>query len=286
MPKISYIQGKSQGNIDSNLEYYSSKIEEASKCRGEAITPLLIVLPELFLWNYFPITENKKHFDLAININSKEVKHFQELSKRLKINLVLPIFEKSIEGIFYNSALTLNESGDIISHYRKMHIPYDPGFYEKFYFKPGDKGFLVTDTTVGKISTLICFDQWFPEPARILALSGVQLIIYPTAIGWDEKENPDVREDQLNAWITIMRGHAIANGIYVMAVNRVSKEDHLTFWGNSFICDPFGKILVKSDTNEDIISYELDYKKIDETRKVWTFLRDRRVDSYETILKN
>jgi len=283
--KTSYIQGKSQGKINDNLEYYTSKIQEASKSESK-----LIVLPELFLWDYFPITENKKHFDLAISIDSKEVKHFQNLSKKLKVNLVLPIFEKSIEGFFFNTALTLNESGEIVSHYRKMHIPYDPGFYEKFYFTPGDKSFLVADTSIGKLGVLICFDQWFPEAARIMTLGGVQLITYPTAIGWDEKESDfsrqALREDQLNAWITIMRAHAIANGIYVMAVNRVGKEGHLKFWGNSFLCDPFGKVLVKSGTEEDIQTCEIDFSKIEETRKVWTFLRDRRIDSYEPILKN
>lgn len=280
MIKVSYIQGKSQGSIKANLEYYSSKIEEASRSASK-----LIILPELFLWDYFPITEDKKHFDLAISVDSKEVQHFQELSKQLKTNLILPIFEKSIEGIFFNTALTLNEDGEIISHYRKMHIPYDPGFYEKFYFTPGDKGFLVSDTSIGKLGVLICFDQWFPEAARTMTLKEVQLITYPTAIGWDEKEDESLYEHQLNAWITTMRAHAIANGIYVIAVNRVGKEDHLVFWGNSFVCDPFGKILVKSGEEEDIESFEIDFSKIEETRKVWTFLRDRRVDSYEQILK-
>lgn len=280
MPKISYIQGKSQGESKKNLEYYTSKIEETSKSRPE-----LIILPELFLWDYFPIVEDKKYFDLAITADSSEVKHFKDLSRKNKVSLVLPIFERTKEGELFNSALTLNENGEIISHYRKMHIPYDPGFYEKFYFKEGNKDFLVTDTKVGRHGVLICFDQWFPEAARILTLKGVQLISYPTAIGWDEKEDVSVRKEQLDAWITIMRGHAIANGIYVVAVNRVGKEDHLVFWGNSFICDPFGKILCQSGTDEDIQSCELDFNKINETRKVWTFLRDRRVDSYEQILK-
>jgi N-carbamoylputrescine amidase len=284
--KTSYIQGKSQGSIQANLEYYSLKIEEASKSGSK-----LIILPELFLWDYFPITENKKHFDLAISLDSKEVKHFQNLAKKLKVNLVLPVFEKSVDENFFNTALTLNESGEIISHYRKMHIPYDPGFYEKFYFTPGDKSFLVADTSIGKLGVLICFDQWFPEAARIMTLGGVQLITYPTAIGWDEQEcrglsQQALREDELNAWITIMRAHAIANGVYVIAVNRVGKEDHLTFWGNSFVCDPLGRILVQSGTEEDIQVCEIDFSKIETTRKIWTFLRDRRVDSYEPILKN
>lgn len=284
--KLSYIQGKSQGTIQKNLEYYTLKIEEASKLGSK-----LILLPELFLWNYFPITEDKKHFDTAISIDSKEIKHFQALAAKLHIILTIPIFEKTKAGIYFNSSLLLNENGEIIEHYRKMHIPYDPGFYEKFYFTPGDNGFLSTNTSIGKIGTLICFDQWFPEPARILSLQGTQLITYPTAIGWDEKEIPQegtqksLQQDQLSAWITIIRSHAIANGIFICAINRVGKEEHLTFWGNSFVCNPFGKILISSNTEEDIKSCELDLDQIQETRKVWTFLRDRRPDKYDGILK-
>ena len=283
--KISYIQGKSQGSIEKNLEYYTDKIFEITQRRGEVTSPLLVVLPELFLWDYFPIKEDKKNFDLAISVDSKEAKHFINLAKELKIVLTLPIFEKSTNGKFYNSLLVIEKSGEIIGHYRKLHIPYDPGFHEKFYFTPGDKGYVVCNTSVGKIGVLICFDQWFPEAARACALKGAELIIYPTAIGWDEKEPENIYEEQLEAWININRSHAIANNIYILAVNRVGKEGHLNFWGKSFVANPYGKIICQSSIKEGISSCEINYELIKDCRKVWTFIRDRRNDTYEGLLK-
>ncbi|MBI2995786.1 MAG: carbon-nitrogen hydrolase [Candidatus Melainabacteria bacterium] len=284
--KAAWIQGKSQGNLNKNLKYYSEKIQDACKSKTK-----LIVLPELFLWDYFPITEDKKHFNSALEIKSDIIKHFQLLAKELKIVLILPIFEKRREGIYHNSCLILENNGEIIGHYRKMHIPDDPGFYEKYYFTPGDRGFLVTKTSVGNIGVLICWDQWFPEAARIAALKGAEILIYPTAIGWDNDESckglsrQALNKSQVDAWTTIMRSHAIANGIYVMAVNRVGKEGHLNFWGHSFLSNPYGSIVHQDKTTEAISEVEISFNKLKKCRQTWPFFRDRRIDSYQGLLK-
>lgn len=286
--KAVWIQGKSQGDFNKNLKYYSEMIR---RCRGEVTSPLLVVLPELFLWNYFPITEDKKHFEDAIKIDSNPIKHFQLLAKELKIVLTLPIFEKRREGIYHNSCLIIENNGEIVGHYRKMHIPDDPGFYEKYYFTPGDLGFEVVKTSIGKIGILICWDQWFPEAARIAALKGADILIYPTAIGWDNNETcrglsqQALYKEQLEAWATVMRSHAISNGIYVMAVNRVGREGHLNFWGHSFLASPYGTIVHQDKTEEIISKVEVDFNKTKECRETWPFLRDRRVDSYQGLLQ-
>ena len=279
--KSAWIQGKSQGDFNKNLKYYSEKIKTAAKNNTK-----LIVLPELFLWDYFPITEYKKHFNTAIETKSDVIKHFQLLAKDLKVVLTLPIFEKRAEGIYHNSCLIIENNGEIAGHYRKMHIPDDPGFYEKYYFTPGDLGFMVTKTSVGNLGILICWDQWFPEAARITALKGADILIYPTAIGWDDNESMSVYPEQVEAWTTMMRSHAIANGIYVMAVNRVGKEGHLNFWGHSFLANPYGSIVHQDKNVEAISETEIDFDKTKECRKIWPFFRDRRIDSYEPLLKS
>ncbi len=283
----SWIQGKSQKDFNKNLNYYSEKIKISAN-KGSK----LIVLPELFLWDYFPITEDKKNFDLAIEINSEAVKYFQLLAKDFKIVIILPIFEKRGEGVYHNSCLIIENNGDIVGHYRKMHIPDDPGFYEKYYFTPGDKGFMVTKTSVGNIGVLICWDQWFPEAARITALKGADILIYPTAIGWDDDESYQgkskqaLNEEQVEAWTTIMRSHAIANGIHVLAVNRVGCEGHLNFWGHSFLVDPYGGVAHMDKTDEIVTFVDIDFSKTKECRRTWPFLRDRRIDNYQSILKS
>ena len=284
--QASWIQGKAQGSINKNFNYYCEKIKIAAQKNSK-----LIVLPELFLWEYFPITEDKKHFDFAIIIESELVKNFQLLSKDLKIVLILPIFEKRQEGVYHNSCLVIENNGEIVGHYRKIHIPDDPGFYEKYYFTPGDKGYCIARTSVGNIGILICWDQWFPEAARIVTLKGADILIYPTAIGWDVKEfckdlsQQALHQEQVEAWTTIMKSHAIANGLYVMAVNRIGKEKHLNFWGHSFLVNPFGTIVHQDKTNEVISQVEIDFAKTKDCRRAWPFLRDRRVDSYEPLLK-
>ena len=278
--KTSWIQGKSQGDFNKNLKYYSEKIREASKSESK-----LIILPELFLWDYFPITEDKKHFDSAIKIDSNEVNHFQLLAKELKIVLVLPIFEKRDQGIYHNSCLIIENNGEIIGHYRKMHIPDDPGFYEKYYFTPGDLGFTVTKTSIGNLGVLICWDQWFPEAARIMALRGADILIYPTAIAWDINDLKETHDQELEAWTMMMRSHAISNNVHVIAANRVGQEGHLNFWGQSFLADPYGKLIHEDKLEEKITTVEIDLSKKEKSRRVWPFFRDRRVDEYKSLLK-
>lgn len=275
--KVGWIQGTSQHSPEKNLEYYSKKLKELSRAD-------LVVLPELFLNDYFPIVEDKKNFDLALSLESKEIKHFTNLAKELEIVLILPFFEKSEK--YFNSTLVIEKDGSVSGHYRKMHIPHDPGFYEKFYFEEGDKGYLICDTSVGKIGVLICFDQWFPEAARACALKGAELIVYPTAIGWDDKEPSDIYDDQLEAWININKSNAISNNVFTLAVNRVGKEGYLNFWGNSILTNPYGKALSRNGLNEEISSVEVDFSEVEKCRKVWTFMRDRRVDSYDVLLSS
>jgi len=282
--KIAWVQGKSQGDFKKNLDYYTEKIKSIPDLKKNTDQSKLIVLPELFLWDYFPITEDKKHFDAAINIDSEYIKHFQKLAKELNTVLVFPFFEKRSEGIYHNSCLIIENNGQIAGHYRKMHIPDDPGFYEKYYFTPGDIGFVVADTSVGKIGVLICWDQWFPEAARINALKGADIIVYPTAIAWDTKDSKETHLQELESWTMIMRSHAIANNVYVAAVNRTGKEGHLDFWGHSFVCDPYGKLTCQEKTDESIGSIEIDLSKKESSRRTWPFFRDRRVDKYEPIL--
>ena len=278
--KAAWIQGKSQGNLKKNIDYYSKKITQAAESGSK-----MIILPELFLSDYFPITEDKKNFTLAITTDSDIVKNFRDLAKSLKIVLIFPFFEKQAEGIYHNSCLVIENNGEIVGHYRKMHIPDDPGFYEKYYFTPGDLGFTAVKTSLGKIGVMICWDQWFPEAARIMALNGAELIIYPTAIAWDDNEPKNVYPEQLDAWITMMRSHAIANGIHILAANRVGQEGHLNFWGHSFMADPYGNIVHQDKTTEVISEVEVDFDKTKECRNIWPFFRDRRVDKYSSLLK-
>ncbi len=282
--KIAWVQGKSQGDFKKNLDYYTEKIKSISDLKKNTDQPRLVVLPELFLWDYFPITEDKKHFDTAINTDSEYVKYFQKLAKELKTVLVFPFFEKRSEGVYHNSCLIIENNGEIAGHYRKMHIPDDPGFYEKYYFTPGDLGFVVANTSAGKIGVLICWDQWFPEAARITALKGADIIIYPTAIAWDTKDSKETHAQELESWTMVMRSHAIANNVHVIAVNRIGKEGYLDFWGHSFICDPYGKLVYRDKTEESTGITEIDLSKKESSRRTWPFFRDRRVDKYEPIL--
>ena len=273
--KITWIQGKAQGSIQANLDYYDAKIREAHQS-GAGI----VLLPELFLTDYFAIEEKQENFDLALELKSPEIQHFQKLAAELKLNLSLPVYEKRSSAIFYNSMLIIDETGEVNAHYRKMHIPDDPGFSEKYYFTPGDLGFQVADLKELKLGLLICWDQWFPEAARITAMKGAEVLYYPTAIGWDDNEDESVYQSQLDAWVNIMRSHAVANNVYVIAVNRVGREGHLKFWGNSFCADPFGNIIHQDSTEESITSVELDLNKISEARRIWPYFRDRRTDAY------
>ncbi len=284
--KIGIIQSKISDNFKKNLISAIKSIKKAASKKAK-----IICMPELFLSNYFCQTESHSNFKLAEKIPGKTTKIFCELAKELQIVLMISLFEKKTHGFYHNTSIVISEKGKILSKYRKMHIPDDPGYYEKFYFTPGDLGFKSVKTKFGKIGPLICWDQWFPEAARLTALKGAQIIFYPTAIGWHPKEKREFGKTQLNSWITMQKSHAIANGTYVVAVNRVGVEKKgnkkIEFWGNSMIIDPSGEIIGKlGNKKEEILIREIDYKKIDTTREHWPFLRDRRIDFYKGILKN
>ena len=284
--KIGIIQSKISDNFKKNLISAIKSIKKAASKKAK-----IICMPELFLSNYFCQTESHSNFKLAEKIPGKTTKIFCELAKELQIVLMISLFEKKTHGFYHNTSIVISEKGKILSKYRKMHIPDDPGYYEKFYFTPGDLGFKSVKTKFGKIGPLICWDQWFPEAARLTALKGAQIIFYPTAIGWHPKEKREFGKTQLNSWITMQKSHAIANGTYVVAVNRVGFEKKgnkkIEFWGNSMIIDPSGEIIGElGNKKEEILIREIDYKKIDTTREHWPFLRDRRIDFYKGILKN
>jgi len=279
--KVSWIQGRWAGSPEATQEYY---LRTARALAPEK--PDLLVLPELVHTPYFPIEEHPRHFDYAIEKDHPFVTAWQDIARLLGCVVVFPFFEKRAPGIYQNSAFVFERDGSIAALYRKSHIPDDPGFYEKYYFMPGDTGFEVVETTAGKLGILICWDQWFPEPARILALKGAQLLIYPTAIGWDAGEPAEVYPHQLDAWRTSMRAHAIANGVYTMGVNRIGQEEHLRFWGNSFLCKPDGSLAQSCDENtEGAASSLIDWEKLDAQRRIWPFFRDRRTDLYSDLLR-
>ena len=236
---------------------------------------------ELFRSQYFCQVEDHRFFALAETIPGPSTDAFSKLAKKYKAVIVASLFEKRAAGVYHNTAAIIDADGTLMGVYRKMHIPDDPLFYEKFYFTPGDTGFLAWKTKVTTIGTLVCWDQWFPEGARLTALQGAEILFYPTAIGWLPSESHEMNLAQHSAWETIQRAHAIANGVFVAAVNRVGREGELTFWGQSFVADPFGRIVAKASSDqEEILLVPIDRAKIEETRQNWPFLRDRRVDAY------
>ena len=284
--KIGIIQSKISDNTQSNIILAIKSIKKAASKKAK-----IICVPELFLSTYFCQTESHSNFKLAEKIPGRITKIFSDLAKELGVILILSLFEKKTSGFYHNTSIVINEVGKILTKYRKMHIPDDPGYYEKFYFTPGDLGFKSVKTKFGRIGPLICWDQWFPEAARLTALKGAQIIFYPTAIGWHPKEKKKFGKSQLDSWITMQKSHAIANGTYVVAINRVGTEikgkKKIEFWGNSMIIDPSGQIIGKlSNNKQQILIREIDYKKIDNAREHWPFLRDRRIDFYKGILKN
>lgn len=250
----------------------------------------LIVTQELFAGHYFPQVEDESLFDLAEPIPGPTSRYMAALAKELDVIISASLFEKRTAGVYHNTTTTFDTNGQIIGKYRKMHIPDDPRFYEKYYFTPGDLGwqtFVMPDTNVG---TLICWDQWFPEAARLTTLKGAELLLYPTAIGYyndaEHGEQTDIREQQLAAWQTMMQSHAIANGVYVAAANRIGIENDLTFWGSSFVCGPDGKTIAQASADkEEVLCAELDLDAIEAQRRGWPFLRDRRIDVYQALYK-
>ena len=241
----------------------------------------LVCLQELFRSLYFCQKEDYECFDLAETIPGPTTRLLSQAAKKHKITLVSSLFEKRTGGLYHNTAVVFGPDGKILGTYRKMHIPDDPGFSEKFYFAPGDTGFQPIDTPVGRLGVLVCWDQWYPEAARLMALRGAEILVYPTAIGLARSEKRELHRVQLGAWQTIQRSHAIANGVYVLSINRIGREDHLDFWGTSFVSDPFGRVMAQASSDKaEIVRATLDLDQIGATRQHWPFLRDRRIDAY------
>lgn len=279
--KIGMIQLACSSEPAENLGRTIEKIKE-SAAKGAQV----IVLQELFQSLYFCDTEDYTNFSLAESIPGPATETLSELARSLKVVIVASLFEKRAEGLYHNTTAVLDADGTYLGKYRKMHIPDDPGYYEKFYFTPGDLGYKVFPTRYGKIGVLICWDQWYPEAARITALMGADFLVYPTAIGWALSQNEETNADQYHAWQSVMKGHAVANGIPVVAVNRTGREGEMQFWGGSFITNAFGKVLFQAPHLEESVSVQtIDLDLTDYYRTHWPFLRDRRIDAYEPILK-
>ncbi len=261
---------------EANLRKAIERVGDAARQGAQ-----IVCLQELFRSQYFCQTEDTELFKLAEPIPGPSTEALSEVAREHKVVIIASLFEKRTAGLYHNTAVMFDADGEIVGKYRKMHIPDDPLYYEKFYFTPGDLGFQTHDTEYGKVGTLVCWDQWFPEAARLTALSGAQILFYPTAIGWLPEEEEEMNTAQHAAWETIQRGHAISNGVYVAAVNRVGQEGKLKFWGQSFVADPFGRIIAKASSDkEEILIVPCDMSLIEKTRQNWPFLRDRRIDSY------
>jgi len=282
---IGLVQMAMSADPAANLEQAITKVAEAARAGAR-----LVCLPELFRSQYFAQREDAALFDLAEPVPGPSTEALGRAARQAGIVVIAPVFERRAPGLYHNSAAVIDADGRVVGVYRKMHIPDDPAYYEKFYFTPGDLGFRAFDTRVGRIGTLVCWDQWYPEGARLTALQGAAVLFYPTAIGWHPAEKATHGAEQLDAWRTIQRSHAIANGCYVAAVNRVGHErsptgDGLEFWGSSFLADPFGTVLAEAPRDrEAIVLGEIDLARIEEVRRGWPFLRDRRIDAYGGIV--
>jgi N-carbamoylputrescine amidase len=286
--KVGIIQESHTANIDSNIAKLTSKIEELAKKGAQ-----LIVLSELHNSLYFCQVEDVDNFDLAEAIPGKSTDHFSAVAKRLGVVIVISLFEKRATGLYHNTAVVLDKDGSIAGKYRKMHIPDDPAYYEKFYFTPGDLGFQPIQTSLGKLGLMVCWDQWYPEGARLMALAGADMLIYPTAIGWESTDTDDEKARQRGAWMTVQRGHAVANGLPVVTVNRVGYEADpsgvtggIQFWGSSFVAGPQGELLYEAPTDkEDCVIVEIDMERSENVRRIWPFLRDRRIEEFGDICR-
>jgi N-carbamoylputrescine amidase len=284
--KIGLIQLACSTNPAENLERAVGKVGEAARNGAQ-----VICLPELFRSQYFCQKEDTALFDLAESVPGPSTEALAKIAKSHRVTILVSLFERRTAGVYHNSIAVVDERGEIAGLYRKMHIPDDPAYYEKFYFTPGDRGFQGIKTNHAVVGPLICWDQWYPEAARMTALQGAEILFYPTAIGWHPKEKSEEGQAQRDAWMTIQRSHAIANGVFVVAVNRVGHEapaggDGLEFWGSSFVCDPFGVVLAQASIEkEDTLVVDIDLKRIEEVRRNWPFFRDRRIDAYGGITK-
>ena len=285
---VALVQQSNSDSAEQNMAKSINAIREAAQKGAK-----LVVLQELHRSLYFCQTENVDVFDLAETIPGPSSNALGELAKELSIVIVASLFEKRATGLYHNTAVVLEQDGSIAGKYRKMHIPDDPGFYEKFYFTPGDIGFEPIQTSVGKLGVLVCWDQWFPEAARLMAMAGAEVLIYPTAIGWDPNDDIAEQTRQKDAWVISQRAHAVANGVPVISCNRVGHEsdpsaqsDGIAFWGNSFIAGPQGELLAEANnTDEQILVVEIDQKRSENVRRIWPFLRDRRIDHYKDLTK-
>ena len=281
--RIGLVQQANTADIQGNVERLKTNIRRAASEGAE-----LVVLQELHNGLYFCQTEDTRLFDLAEPIPGPSTETFGELARELGIVLVLSLFERRAPGLYHNTAVVLERDGSIAGKYRKMHIPDDPAYYEKFYFTPGDLGFEPIDTSVGRLGVLVCWDQWYPEAARLMAMRGADLLIYPTAIGWESSDTDEEKARQLGAWVTVQRGHAVANGLPVVSVTRVGHEpdpsgqtNGIRFWGNSFVAGPQGELLAELSNDEETVRVvEVDMARSENVRRWWPFFRDRRIDAF------
>lgn len=286
--KVALVQHSNSADLQNNLDKSIAGIRDAAAQGAK-----LVVLQELHRSLYFCQTEDTDLFDLAETIPGPSTDVFCQLAKELKLVIVASLFEKRATGLYHNTAVVFETDGSIAGQYRKMHIPDDPGFYEKFYFTPGDMGFTPIQTSVGKLGVLVCWDQWFPEGARLMAMAGADMLIYPTAIGWDPRDEQDEQIRQRDAWMIAQRAHAVSNGLPVLSVNRVGYEadpsgqsEGIQFWGNSFVAGPQGELLAHgSESEEQLLVVELDQSRSESVRRIWPYLRDRRIDHYQDLCK-
>ena len=284
--KIALISHKFMGDKNETIKKTTNLIQKAAKNGAN-----LVILQELHQNEYFCQSESVDKFDLACEFEADKA-YWSKIAKEFGVVLVTSLFEKRTEGLYHNTAVVFENDGSVAGIYRKMHIPDDPNFYEKFYFTPGDLGFEPINTSVGRLGVLVCWDQWYPEAARIMALKGAQILIYPTAIGWFESDEDDEKTRQLEAWVAVQRGHAVANSLPVVAVNRIGFEaapdgnSGIKFWGNSFVFGPQGEELFRSDDESEICQIvQIDKKRCEQVRRWWPFLRDRRIENYNDLLK-
>lgn len=279
--KIGLVQMTCSAQKEDNIRKALAGIDKAASEGAQ-----IVCLQELFASLYFCDKEDHGNFSLAEAVPGETIDRFQKIAKEKSIVIIASLFEKRAAGLYHNTTAVIDADGSYLGMYRKSHIPDDPGFYEKFYFAPGDTGYKVFDTQYAKVGVLICWDQWYPEAARITSLMGAEVLFYPTAIGWEPDDKQEVKTEQYQAWQTIQRSHAIANGVHVVAVNRVGREADTDFWGGSFVSNPFGTVLYQAPhTSEETHVEEIDLGLSEHYRTVWPFLRDRRIDNYDPILK-
>lgn len=286
--RIGILQQQKSADVKANIKAIEEEVTDLAR-RGAK----LIILSELHNSLYFCQVEDVNNFDFAETIPGPSTDFYGELAKRLGVVMVISLFERRAPGLYHNTAVVIESDGTIAGKYRKMHIPDDPAYYEKFYFTPGDLGFHPIQTSVGKLGVLVCWDQWYPEAARLMALQGAEILIYPTAIGYEKSDTPEEQQRQRTAWTTVQRGHAVANGLPVVTVNRVGHEPDpsgqtqgIVFWGSSFVCGPQGELFYQaSDNEEESLVLDIDLKHSEQVRRWWPFLRDRRIEEYKDITK-